>query len=234
LGDSDKPEGALNLGGISNITIAGKSVVPTAYDIGPANGLLDAAISAYSEGKVSFDEDGRIAATGIVDPHLLAAFLTEPYYSLPAPKSTGKELFHLPYLVERAGPVPSWNIENLMATLLELTVETVAREVEKNSLSKLYIAGGGSANPVMMKRMRERLTKCEVLSISELGIDPRAKESLTFALIGFLTLHGLPGQIPSCTGADGERLLGSLTPGDHPLIVPPATKIRPKRIKVVN
>lgn len=234
LGHSDKPEGALNLGGISNITIAGKSVLPVAYDIGPANGLLDAAIYAYSNGKVSFDRDGELAAAGTVDADLLKVFLNEPYYSLPAPKSTGKELFHLPYLIERAGPVRSWNIENLMATLLELTVETVTREVEKNSLSKLYIAGGGSANPVMMKRMQDRLTQCAVLSISELGIDPRAKESLTFALIGFLTLHGLPGQIPSCTGANGERILGSLTPGAHPLQIPPASKIKPTQIRVVS
>ena len=234
LGQSDKPEGALNLGGISNITITGRSVAPMAYDIGPANGLLDAAISAYSEGKVSFDEDGKLAAAGTVDVNLLGIFLNEPYYSLPAPKSTGKELFHLQYLIERAGPVRSWNIENLMATLLELTVETVAREVEKNSLSKLYIAGGGFANPVMMARMQERLTQCEVLSLLELGIDPRAKESVAFALIGFLTLHGLPGQIPSCTGAVGERLLGSLTPGAYPLQVPTAAKTRPTRIRVVD
>lgn len=234
LGHSESPEGALNLGGISNITIAGKSIVPIAYDIGPANGLLDAAIFAHSQGRVSFDEDGKVAGAGTVDAELLNSFLAEPYYSLPAPKSTGKELFHLPYLIAHAGPVESWNIENLMATLLELTVETVAREVERNSLSKLFVAGGGSANPVMMGRMQERLSKCKVLSISELGIDPRAKESITFALIGYLTLHGLPGQIPSCTGADGERLLGSLTPGAGPLAVPMPVKEKPSRIRVVK
>lgn len=234
LGHGEKPEGALNLGGISNITIAGSSMVPTAYDIGPANGLLDAAIYAHSEGKVAFDEDGRMAAAGIVDPELLKSFLAEPYYALAAPKSTGKELFHLPYLIAHAGPVSSWNIENLMATLLELTVETVAREVEKYSLSKLYIAGGGSANPVMMKRLQERLTACEVLSIAQLGIDPRAKESVTFALIGYLTLHGLPGQIPSCTGAIGERLLGSLTPGSGPLRIPLPATIAPTKIRVAK
>lgn len=234
LGHSESPEGALNLGGISNITIAGKSIVPIAYDIGPANGLLDAAIFAHSQGRVSFDEDGKVGGAGTVDAELLNSFLAEPYYSLPAPKSTGKELFHLPYLIAHAGPVESWNIENLMATLLELTVETVAREVERNSLSKLFVAGGGSANPVMMGRMQERLSKCKVLSISELGIDPRAKESITFALIGYLTLHGLPGQIPSCTGADGERLLGSLTPGAGPLAVPTPVKEKPSRIRVVK
>jgi anhydro-N-acetylmuramic acid kinase len=144
LGHSAEPEGALNLGGIS----------------------------AHSAGKYSYDADGKLAASGTVDKDLLAKFLTEPYYQLPAPKSTGKELFHLDYLIEYAGPVSSWNIADLMATLLELTVETVAIEVEKFNLAKLYIAGGGSANPVMMARLQERLTNCQVLSMQVLGIDP--------------------------------------------------------------
>ena len=234
LGHGERPEGALNLGGISNITIAGKNVQPIAYDIGPANGLLDAAIFAHSGGKLSYDKDGEIAGSGRVDRELLDRFLTEPYYALTAPKSTGKELFHLPYLIQYAGEVSSWKIDDLMATLLELTVETVAREVEKFSLAKLYIAGGGSANPVMMARMQERLPNCEVLSIMKLGLDPRAKEAVTFALIGFLTLHGLPGQIPSCTGARGERLLGSLTAGNKPLSIPTPISVKPSRIKFVR
>ena len=234
LGHGDLPEGALNLGGISNITIAGKDIVPIAYDIGPANALLDAAIAAHSGGILSFDKDGAIAATGKVDVALLERLLRDPYYARSAPKSTGKELFHLPYLIERAGSVAQWKIEDLMATLLELTVETVAREVEKFALAKLYIAGGGSANPVMVERLRERLPKCTVLSILELGLDPRAKESVTFALIGYLTLHGLPGQIPSCTGARGERLLGTLTPGATPLTLPERNLIKPTKIKFVR
>lgn len=233
LGHSENPEGALNLGGISNITIAGANLAPLAYDIGPANGLLDSAISAYSKGEKSYDEGGKIAASGTVDLALLAEFLDEPYYSLPAPKSTGKELFHLPYLIEKIGQVPTWNIENVMATLLELTVETVAREVEKYHLAKLYIAGGGSANPVMMARLQERLGSCAVLSMVELGIDPRAKEGLTFALIGFLSMHGLAGQVPSCTGARGERILGSLTPGKDPLRLPQPSTVKPIRVRVL-
>lgn len=234
LGHSEKAEGALNLGGISNITIAGKSVVPMAFDIGPANGLLDAAISAYTKGEKSFDKDGEIAGKGKVNVELLSRFLEEPYYALPAPKSTGKELFHLPYVIRHAGEIDTWQINDVMATLLELTVETVARQVEKFSLAKLYIAGGGSANPVMMARLRERLPDCAVLSVLDLGLDPRAKESVTFALIGYLTLHGLPGQIPSCTGAEGERLLGALMPGSRPLYLPSVESVRPRRISFVG
>jgi len=234
LGHSVQPEGALNLGGISNITVAGSNLTPLAYDIGTANCLLDAAIYAHSEGKYSYDEDGKLAASGTVDKALLARFLTEPYYQLPAPKSTGKELFHLDYLIEYAGPVASWNIVDLMATLVELTVETVAIEVEKFKLAKLYIAGGGSANPVMMARLQERLTNCQVLSMQVLGIDPRAKEGIMFALIGYLALNGQPGQIPSCTGANGERILGSLTPGKGPFVLPQRPNVKPTKMRVIE
>ena len=229
----EKPEGALNLGGISNITVAGKDLSSIAYDIGPANGLMDAAISAYSKGLKSFDEQGAVAGSGNIDRELLKILLLEPYYDLPAPKSTGKELFHLPYIIERAGEVDTWNIADLLATLLELTVETVAQEVEKFKLVKLYVAGGGSANPVLMARLTQRLPNCEVLLMSALGIDPRAKEGVAFALIGFLSMNGHAGQVPSCTGARGERILGSLTPGNDRFSVPTHNLIKPVRVKII-
>lgn len=234
FGESDELQGALNLGGISNITVAGRGFFPIAYDIGPANGLMDFAIYAHSQGKSSYDEDGRIAASGRVNQELLHQFLNEPFYDLKPPKSTGKELFHLDYLIKHAGPVNTWSISDLMATLLELTVETVAREVERFSLKTLYVAGGGSANPVMMKRLQERLVPCSIKSMLELGIDPRAKEGVTFALIGFLSAHGLAGQVPSCTGANGDRILGSFTPGSSPLILPEPLPKRPTRLKVLS
>ena len=233
FGHAPTPQGALNLGGISNITVASASMDPIAYDIGPANGLLDAAIFAATNGAKSYDHNGEVAASGDVDKAMLAKLLDEPYYKLSAPKSTGKELFHLNYLIEKLGPVASWNLPTVMATLLELTVETVAIEVEKFGLTKLYMAGGGSANPVMMKRFAERLAPCEVESMSALGIDPRAKEGITFAIIGYLSAHGLPGQVPSATGASGERILGSFTPGRGPLVLPTPATVAPKRIKVI-
>ena len=234
FGESAELQGALNLGGISNITVAGRDFAPIAYDIGPANGLMDFAIYAHSQGKMSYDEDGRIAATGKVNQELLQRLLQEPFYALKPPKSTGKELFHLDYLIKNVGPINTWSIADLMATLLELTVETVAREVERFALKTLYIAGGGSANPVLMKRLQERLDDCSVQSMSELGIDPRAKEGVTFALIGFLSAHGLPGQVPSCTGANGERILGSFTPGLSRLNLPAPLAKRASRLKVLS
>lgn len=231
---SNDSQGALNLGGISNITITSNKMESIAYDIGPANGLMDAAILAHSQGTVPYDTDGQLAATGKINTNHLAQFLAHPYYKLEAPKSTGKEIFHLPYIVQIVGPVRDWVIQDVLATLLELTVETVAREVQKFNLTTLYVAGGGALNIQMMKRLQERLNDCKIVTTSELGISVQAKEAVAFALIGFLSLHGLQGQISSCTGASGPRLLGSLTPGRTPFHLPDIVPTMPSRVRIVN
>lgn len=234
LSDNQVTQAALNLGGISNITIVSNSMEPIAYDIGPANGLMDAAIFAYSKGKATFDTDGKLASEGKINATHLKKFLSHPYYTLSAPKSTGKEIFHLPYVIEIIGPIKDWVIEDVLATLLEVTVETVANEVEKFKLSSIYIAGGGASNRRLMSRLQERLGSCKVLTIDELGISTQSKEALAFALIGFLTVHGLPGQLPSCTGASGKRLLGSLTPGEKPYQLPNVLSQMPKRVRIIH
>lgn len=220
FGDSPTAVGALNLGGISNITVTGRGLTPVAYDIGPANGLMDAALQAHSEGQKKFDKDAAIAQRGEVNIEILREMLKEPYYQAPPPKSTGKELFHLPYVKSYFGEMINWKIEDVIRTLLELTVETVAIEVDRFKLKNLYIHGGGSANPLMMRRLQERLPECRVEPMSVLGLDPRQKEAATFALIGYLTWFGLPGAVASCTGASGARVLGSITPGAQPLQLP--------------
>ena len=232
LGAHAEPVAALNLGGISNVTVTGKGLTPIAYDIGPANGLLDAAISAYTKGASHYDEGGKIAASGKVDATILAKLLQEPYYALAAPKSTGKELFHLPYITDHFGDVSTWKIEDVMATLLALTVETVALDVEKYKVSQLFVAGGGSANPVMMAALAARLAPCEVLTMSSLGVDPRQKEALAFAIMGYLSAHGQPGSIPSCTGAGKATILGSFTPGTGPLQIPAPLPAAPTRLVI--
>lgn len=220
FGGYEQPVGALNLGGISNITVTGKAMTPIAYDIGPANGLMDAALQAHSGNQIKYDKDAQIAKTGKVNQEILAQMLQEPYYKAAPPKSTGKELFHLPYIKSFFGEIESWNLPDVIRTLLELTVETVALEVDRFALKNLYVHGGGSANPLMMQRLQERLPNCKVEPMSVLGLDPRQKEAATFALIGYLSWFGLPGAVPSCTGAKGNRVLGSFTPGAKPLQLP--------------
>ena len=134
--------------------------------------------------------------------------------AMPPPKSSGKELFHLGYVheaVTRSGTSPG--LPDLVATLTELTAVTVSRAATDAGVQVLVAAGGGVRNPVMMRRIAELLPGVDVLTTDRLGVPADVKEAVAFALIGWATAHGLPGNVPSCTGAAGPRVLGRITPG---------------------
>lgn len=226
--------GALNLGGISNLTVCAPDADPVAWDIGPAGALVDAVVTRWSDGAQTFDRDGELAKAGQVDADLLRALLAEPYYALTPPKSSGKELFHLDHVddaVRRAGVDPA--LPDLVATLTELTAVTVADALRDNHLDVVVAAGGGVRNPVLMQRIGELAPDVRVMTTDDLGVPPGEKEAVAFALIGWATLHGLPGNVPSCTGASGPRVLGSITaaPG-RPLPVVEPIASWPRRIEL--
>ncbi len=204
--------GSLNLGGISNITVVGPTSAPVAFDIGSANALMDAAVTWHTGGVETFDRDGERAARGTVDSALLAELLDDPYYEMPAPKSTGKEYFHETYLREKVG-ARAVSPDDLLATLAELTVETVARAVEDYDVTELFAAGGGTRNPVLMAGLHRRLPDVAISLIDDFGVPEDAKEACLFAIIGFLSVHGLASTVPSATGARHESVLGAILPG---------------------
>lgn len=215
---------ALNLGGIANVTVPAPTppvvepappvvepVETRTFDTGPACALLDAATRHVTNGRLAFDVDGALAARGQVLPDLLARLLDEPYYARPAPKSTGKELFHLDYLLARLGPTPP-TPEDLLATLVTLTARTVADAV-RHTATEVVASGGGTRNPVLMAALRAELPGVTVRTSDELGVPSQAKESLAFAVLGWHTWYGLPGVLPGATGARRPSVLGSMTPG---------------------
>ncbi|MFI2361499.1 anhydro-N-acetylmuramic acid kinase [Promicromonospora sp. NPDC019610] len=211
---------ALNLGGIANVTLlSGETPSPVspstatsvAFDTGPACALLDAATRHVTGGRLTYDADGALAARGQVLPLLLERLLDEPYYARPAPKSTGKELFHLSYLLDRLGPTEP-TAEDLLATLVALTARTVADAV-RHTATEVVASGGGTRNPVLMAALRSELPGVAVRTSDELGVPSQAKEALAFAVLGWHTWHGLPGVLPGATGARHPSVLGSVTPG---------------------
>jgi anhydro-N-acetylmuramic acid kinase len=209
---SDHVRGSLNLGGISNITVVGPSKDPIAFDIGSANALMDAAVSWLTNGAETFDRNGERASRGRVDAALLKELLSDRYYREPAPKSTGKEYFHLEYLRDRLG-TREIAPDDLLATLAELTVETVARAVEEYGVVELFCAGGGTRNPTLMRGLERRLPEVKISLIDDFGLPEAAKEATLFALIGFLSVQGLANTIASCTGARRDSVLGAIVPG---------------------
>lgn len=211
---------ALNLGGISNMTVVRPDGV-VAYDIGPANALVDAVIAEQGLNPLGFDDDARIARSGRVDEALLAALLDDPYYDLAPPKSTGKEHFHLPYVRDHlAADGRDLPVADVVRTLTELTVRTVARDVAAAGIDFLAVSGGGCRNPLMLGGIRAALPDTQVVLADELGAPADSKEAILLALIGWSTLHGIPATVASATGAREPRTLGTITPGAGPLVLP--------------
>lgn len=232
LGGRDHVSAALNLGGIANVTVVGPGREPVAYDTGPANALIDAAVQHATSGGSSYDADGALAASGRVDTTLLDLLLAEPYYRRPAPKSTGKELFNLAYLQAATGARPGLGTADLVATLTALTARTVADAVQRAGAVEVVAAGGGTQNPVLMAMLRERLPSVTLVTADELGLPTAAKEAYAFAFLGFSTVSGLPATVPSCTGARHASVLGSLTPGRNGFPVAARPAQRPTRLVV--
>lgn len=215
-----EPAAALNLGGIANVTIVRPDAPLVAYDIGPANALIDAAVTHFGLDDRGYDADAAIARSGQVDDPLLAALLDEPYYALAAPKSTGKELFHLEYLLRHLDGrdvAP----RDVVRTVTELVVRTVAHDLQAAGVTSLAVSGGGCRNPLIMRGLREALPDTVVTLTDELGASADSKEAILFALIGWCTLHGVAAVDPAATGATAPRILGTITPGAGPLSLPP-------------
>ena len=229
----DVRRGSLNLGGIANITVRSSSGAIVAYDIGPANGLMDSVIAALTNGALRMDANGEMAARGVVNGSLLSDLLAEPYYRLPPPKSTGKELFNAEYVRAHVGG-RSISAEDLLATLAELTAQLVSDACRIHQLEELVVAGGGILNPVLMARIADLSAPAIVTEIDAYGIPAQSKEACLFALLGYLSMHGLDGTVLSATGASRGSILGSLTPGSSPLRLPEPVTAAPTRLDVVS
>ena len=225
-----RPAVALNIGGIANVTVVAPGSPPVAYDTGPGNALLDAAVLELSHGKRAHDVDGELALRGTVVPSLLDALLADPYYALPAPKSTGKELFDLAYLHRMTtGTVRG---EDLVATLVELTARTIAAACR--GAGTVVGSGGGMRNPALVAALTRALDGVDLVTSDSLGLPSDAKEAYLSALLGFLTWHGVPANAPSATGASGPRLLGAITPGRDPLRLPEPAGTPVTRLRIAN
>ncbi|MEO8855872.1 MAG: anhydro-N-acetylmuramic acid kinase [Burkholderiaceae bacterium] len=199
----------LNLGGIANITVLGADGRVLGFDTGPANGLLDA--WCLQQRGESFDRDGAYAASGQCDDNLLQALLADAYFALAPPKSTGREYFHLDWLATH----PRMNAlapADVQATLLELTARSIASAIARHApaVEEVLACGGGVHNGTLMRRLAELLAPSALLSTSRYGIDPDFLEATAFAWLARQRLLGLPGNLPSVTGARGSRVLGAI------------------------
>lgn len=232
LGGGDHVRAALNVGGIANLTVVRPAADPVAFDTGPGNALIDAAVRHVTRGERSFDVDGATARRGTVRRPLLDRLLADPYYRRPPPKSTGKEHYHLPYLLDAVADAGEVDPEDLVATVTALTALTVADACRAHGVEELIVSGGGAHNPVVMAMIAAELPNVSIRPIDDFGIPAAAKEAYLMALIGFLTVHGLAGNVPTATGATRPVVMGCLVPGRTALALPPPVAVAPSRLHV--
>src|SRR5690606_15087066 len=219
----DRARALQNIGGIGNVTWVprrGSAESPLAFDTGPGNALMDAAVELATGGGLRYDRDGQLAARGTVDEELLQELLRHPFFAQEPPRSTGREAFGRPFvqrLVEAVRPEGDQDWLDLIATLTELTARTIAdayrRWVLPLGAEEVVLTGGGARNPSLVGRIRELLSPLPVREGAVLGVDAAAKEALAFAVLAWAHVHRIPANVPTATGAAGPRVLGSYTPG---------------------
>jgi anhydro-N-acetylmuramic acid kinase len=198
----------VNLGGIANITVLRRGAPVTGFDTGPANRLLDAWVAQH-QGR-EFDADGAWAATGQCDSALLQQLLAEPYLALAPPKSTGRELFNMPWLNAQLHGF-SGRPQDVQATLQEYTAASVADAVNRYApRAALYVCGGGAHNGALLGALARQVVPARVASTAALGVDPDYVEAIAFAWFARQTLAGLPSSSGDVTGASGARILGGI------------------------
>ncbi len=202
---------ALNIGGIANITVIPASAKPTgivAFDTGPGNMIIDALVSHKTQGRQSYDRNGRIARQGKIHSGMLKAMLGDPYFALAPPKTAGREQFGHEFTAGLlASGIP---IDDLIATTTEFTARSIAQSIPKTD--ELIAAGGGIHNRQIMRRLAQLLPAVTISTTAEHGIDPDAKEAIAFAILAYEYVKARPANIPSATGARRAVLLGKCSP----------------------
>jgi len=210
--------GALNLGGIANLTVVPAGGPPTAFDTGPGNMVLDGALSRASGGRVAFDEGGDLGRSGRVDARWLErALASDTFLRQSPPRTTGRERYGAVFLDRHWGDLGRLSLPDLAATLAAYTVESVARGLEEHVARRpvdLVVSGGGALNGCLMDGLARRLAPVEVVTSDvALGIPVLAREAVSFAILGDATLAGAASNVPSVTGARRAVLLGKLSFG---------------------
>ncbi|TRX55897.1 anhydro-N-acetylmuramic acid kinase [Thalassomonas sp. M1454] len=214
--DENKDVCIVNIGGISNITYlpVNQENKILGFDTGPGNALLDDWYRLhFPDCPKGIDLDGKWSATGVVNQALLDAMLTDPFFALPAPKSTGREYFHIKWLRSHLHAFTAADIElhaeDIQATLLALTCHSIAKTI--NQLSKhgdIILCGGGANNPLLTKLIRQLCPSHNVCSAQDKGVDNDSLEALVFAWLAYAYDYNINGNLPAVTGASKATRLG--------------------------
>lgn len=208
----------LNIGGIANISVLRPDQPVIGFDTGPGNMLMDAWCSKHRD--APFDQDAQFALQGKIDHRLLTTLLSEPFLALPPPKSTGRELFNLPWLettisnLNLTSPITHADVQRTLCEYTAITIVDQVKLYQYGSKPQLLVCGGGARNPLLMSRIAELLPNWQVDTTESQGVDSDNMEAMAFAWLAQRCIHKQPSNLPDVTGATRLASLGVLYPKD--------------------
>lgn len=216
---ADKTVALQNIGGIGNVTILPKNCEleqVSAFDTGPGNMVIDALTTQLTEGRQSYDNGGRLAATGSINKMLLKHLMQDPYLKRKPPKTTGREYFGKKFIMELTDFAAARGISLLdcLATAARFTAESIAAGITDFSPEKpdvLIVGGGGSKNLLLLSHLKDCLPDCQVMTNEEAGYDSDSKEAVAFAVLANEALGGMTNNVPSVTGAAHPVIMGKIS-----------------------
>lgn len=217
-----KSRAVQNIGGIANVTCIPRNSKPEgiiAFDTGPGNMMIDGIIEYLTRGKMTFDENGKIAARGKVNCKLLEYLMEHPYLKRKPPKTTGRREFGRKYIIKvvKRAEKMNLNLEDILATITKYTAKTIAESYRRylpEIPDETIIGGGGSHNKTLMKMLEEEIgDETRIFRHEDFGIPAQAKEPLILTILANEAIHGHFNNIPSATGAKRKVLMGKIIPG---------------------
>ena len=219
LRDAREGRVALNIGGIANVTVIPAGAKPEdvfGFDTGPGNMVVDALVRHFTKGRESYDAGGFMASHGKVNRAVLAFALEDPFFRRQPPKSAGREQFGRVFVYKHFLARRRPQIADTVCTATELTARTIADAIHnfvmpRAKVQRLIVSGGGARNKFLMQRLAELLPEMEVELSDRYGLPVDAKEAIAFAVLADRTMHGLPGNLPSVTGARRPVVLGAVS-----------------------
>ena len=219
-GSSHESRALQNIGGIANVTVIPQGCTIDevyAFDTGPGNMIMDGLMHHFTQGKLSYDIDGCYAAQGQISEPLVNILCSDPYFTEPPPKTTGREQFGGPYLTKILDYATEHNLSkyDVLASVTDFTARTIKQSFErfifpKTIINTIVISGGGTYNPTLMKMLRHYFEGISILTQEDIGGNSDAKEAIAFAILGNETLFGTPNNMPKVTGAQKGVVMGKI------------------------
>ena len=210
-----------NIGGIANITMLPRGDVREGYDFdtGPGNVFIDAAVRYFTEGKQQYDKDGKMGAAGKVDQSVVDEFLAGPYFVHEIPKTTGRETFGDRMAEDICDRMLASGAtqEDCIATITRITAKALADAYERwgpaDGIDEIYLGGGGSYNPNIIKYLQERMPKTKIALLDEIGIPTGSREAMSFGFKGLECILGRSLIVPQRVESSKAGIIGHIQPG---------------------